>query len=191
VTNDIAIGIKTSLPVAEELKIQHGTCDLKAIADDEEISVSVLGEDAGRTVSRLEVCQIIEARMRETLELLGGEMKSAGAGMLPAGIILTGGGAQLAGLAELGREVLGMPVRVVSPSTRRRSGSCCGARRCSTRANPRATSRPRRRACWAASETPSGAFFPSDSVDSVSRRAGPGGRLPATCGHSSGERAEA
>jgi cell division protein FtsA len=116
VTNDIAIGIKTSLPVAEELKIQHGTCDLKAIADDEEISVSVLGEDAGRTVSRIEVCQIIEARMRETLELLAGEMKSAGAGMLPAGIILTGGGAQLAGLAELGREVLGMPVRVVSPS---------------------------------------------------------------------------
>jgi cell division protein FtsA len=116
VTNDIAIGIKTSLPVAEELKIQHGTCDLKAIADDEEIAVSVLGEDAGRTVSRLEVCQIIEARMRETLELLGGEMKSSGSGMLPAGIILTGGGAQLAGLAELGREVLGMPVRVVAPS---------------------------------------------------------------------------
>ncbi|HEV2005273.1 MAG TPA: cell division protein FtsA [Candidatus Limnocylindrales bacterium] len=116
VTNDIAIGIKTSLPVAEELKIQHGTCDLKAIADDEQISVSVLGEDAGRTVSRLEVCQIIEARMRETLELLAGEMKSAGAGVLPAGIILTGGGAQLAGLAELGREVLGMQVRVVSPS---------------------------------------------------------------------------
>jgi cell division protein FtsA len=116
VTNDIAIGIKTSLPVAEELKIQHGTCDLKAIADDEEISVSVLGEDAGRTVSRLEVCQIIEARMRETLELLAGEMKSAGAGMLPAGIILTGGGSQLTGLAELGREVLGMPVRVVAPS---------------------------------------------------------------------------
>jgi cell division protein FtsA len=116
VTNDIAIGIKTSLPVAEELKIQHGTCDLKTVADDEEIAVSALGEDAGRTVSRLEVCQIIEARMRETLELLGGEMKSAGAGMLPAGIILTGGGAQLAGLAELGREVLGMPVRVVAPS---------------------------------------------------------------------------
>jgi len=116
VTNDIAIGIKTSLPVAEELKIQHGTCDLKTVADDDEIAVSVLGEDAGRTVSRLELCQIIEARMRETLELLGGEMKSAGAGMLPAGIILTGGGSQLAGLAELGREVLGMPVRVVAPS---------------------------------------------------------------------------
>ncbi|HET7029359.1 MAG TPA: cell division protein FtsA [Candidatus Limnocylindrales bacterium] len=116
VTNDIAIGIKTSLPVAEELKISHGTCDLRGIADDETIPVSVLGEDAGRTVSRLELCQIIEARMRETFELLGQEIRSAGSGMLPAGLILTGGGSQLAGIAELGREVLQMPVRVVGPS---------------------------------------------------------------------------
>src|SRR5919202_4353838 len=58
VTNDIAIGIKTSLPVAEELKVQHGTCDLRGIAEDETIPVSVLGEDAGRTVGRLELCQI-------------------------------------------------------------------------------------------------------------------------------------
>jgi cell division protein FtsA len=77
--------------------------------------VSVLGDDAGRTVSRQEVCQIIEARMRETFELLRNEMQSA-PGMLPAGIILTGGASQLAGVAELGREVLQMPVRVAGPS---------------------------------------------------------------------------
>jgi cell division protein FtsA len=116
VTNDVAIGLKTSLPVAEELKIRNGTCDLRTVSEDEEISVAILGEDAGRTVSRLEVCQIIEARMRETFELLKTEMSQAGPGMLPAGIILTGGGAQLAGSAELGREVLGMPVRVGGPS---------------------------------------------------------------------------
>jgi cell division protein FtsA len=116
VTNDVAIGIKTSLPVAEELKISHGTCDLRGIAEDETISVSVLGEEAGRTISRLELCQIIEARMRETFELLAGEMRSAGSGMLPAGLILTGGGSQLAGIAELGRDVLQMPVRVVAPT---------------------------------------------------------------------------
>ena len=115
VTNDVAIGLKTSLPVAEELKIRHGTCNLKAVGPDEEISVSVLGDDAGRTVSRQEVCQIIEARMRETFELLRNEMQSA-PGMLPAGIILTGGASQLAGVAELGREVLQMPVRVAGPS---------------------------------------------------------------------------
>ncbi|MEZ0239186.1 MAG: cell division protein FtsA [Chloroflexota bacterium] len=116
VTNDIAIGIKTSLPAAEEIKIRHGTCDLRGIAEDEEIAVSTLGEEAGRTVNRLEVCQIIEARMRETFELLAAEMKGAGGGVLPAGLLLTGGGAQLAGVAELGREVLEMPVRVVAPT---------------------------------------------------------------------------
>jgi len=116
VTNDIAIGIKTSLPVAEELKVSYGTCDLRGIAEDETIPVSVLGEDAGRTVGRLELCQIIEARMRESFELLAAEMRSAGSGMLPAGLVLTGGGAQLAGIAELAREVLQMPVRVVGPS---------------------------------------------------------------------------
>jgi cell division protein FtsA len=116
VTNDVAIGMKTSIPVAEELKIRHGTCDLRGVDKAEEISVSVLGEEAGRTISRLELCQVIEARMRETFELLGAEMRSSGAGMLPAGLILTGGASQLSGIAELGREVLQMPVRVVAPS---------------------------------------------------------------------------
>jgi cell division protein FtsA len=116
VTNDVAIGLKTSLQVAEELKIRHGSCDLRTVTDDEEISVSVLGDDAGRTVSRLEVCQIIEARMRETFELLRNEIRAAGVRQLPAGIILTGGAAQLSGIAELGREVLEMPVRVASPT---------------------------------------------------------------------------
>jgi cell division protein FtsA len=86
------------------------------VGDDEEIAVSMLGEEAGRAISRAELCRIIESRMRETFELIGAELQAGGAGMLPAGLILTGGGAQLAGVAELGREVLQMPVRVVGPS---------------------------------------------------------------------------
>jgi cell division protein FtsA len=116
VTNDIAIGVKTSLPAAEELKIQYGTCDLRGIDEAEEISVSILGEEAGRQIGRLDLCRIIESRMRETFELIGAEMHGAGGGMLPAGLILTGGAAQLGGVAELGREVLQMPVRVVAPA---------------------------------------------------------------------------
>jgi cell division protein FtsA len=54
--------------------------------------------------------------MRETFELMKAEMARGDAGMMPAGIILTGGAAQLAGTAELGREVLGMPVRIAAPS---------------------------------------------------------------------------
>jgi len=116
VTNDIAAVLKTSLQVAEELKSRHGSADLRTVPDDEEISVSVLGEDAGRTVSRLEVCQVIEARMRETFELLRNEIRAGGVKQLPAGVILTGGASQLSGIAELGREVLEMPVRVAAPT---------------------------------------------------------------------------
>ena len=54
--------------------------------------------------------------MRETFELLRERDGPSGHGMLPAGIILTGGGAQLAGVAELGREVLQMPVRIAGPA---------------------------------------------------------------------------
>jgi cell division protein FtsA len=116
VTNDVAIGLKTTLPIAEALKVEHGTCDLRSVGDDETITVTALGEEAGRIHSRQELSAIIDARMRETFELLRGEMAQAGPGMLPAGIILTGGGAQLAGVAELGREVLQMPVRIAAPS---------------------------------------------------------------------------
>ena len=53
--------------------------------------------------------------MRETFELIR-KRSARRVGMLPAGVILTGGGAQLSGIAELGREVLEMPVRVAAPS---------------------------------------------------------------------------
>ncbi len=115
-TNDVAIGLKTSLQVAEELKVRHGTCDLASVGEDEMINVTVLGEAAGRSVSRIEVCRIIEARMRETLEMLKAEMQAVGHGMLPAGLVMTGGASQLAGTAELGREILEMPVRIAAPS---------------------------------------------------------------------------
>ena len=80
VTNDVALGLKTSLQVAEELKIQHGTCNLDAVDRRRGDHGHVLGEDAGRTIQRREVCEIIEARMRETFELIRGEMARGGPG---------------------------------------------------------------------------------------------------------------
>ena len=128
VTNDVAIGLKTSLHVAEALKVDHGTCDLAGVDPDEVISVTVLGDEAGRTVERLEVCRIIEARMRETFEMIRTEILAAAPGMLPAGLVLTGGAAQLAGAAVLGRDVLEMPVRVAAPATSAASSTACSSR---------------------------------------------------------------
>ena len=174
VTNDVAIGLKTSLQVAEELKIRHGTCDLRGLEEDENIAVSVLGEDAGREVSRLEMCQIIEARMRETFELMRDRMRESGHGMLPAGLILTGGGvaarrrgrARPRGPPDAGPDRLAGGHRrawstVSSPRrSATRSGCSCGAPASSRPGSRHATSRLRRWAGWAASGTPCGASSP-------------------------------
>jgi cell division protein FtsA len=63
------------------------------------------------------MCSIIEARMREIYELIAEEVGRAGHdGIFPAGLVITGGAAKLAGAAELGRQVLDMPVRVAAPA---------------------------------------------------------------------------
>ena len=117
VTNDIAIGLKTSLAAAEELKVKHGTADPAGVTEDEMVDVEGIGEGDASTESKRELAEIIEARMREVFEKIGDEIDRAGhKGMLPAGLVLTGGASQLAGSARLGREVLQMPVRVAGPS---------------------------------------------------------------------------
>jgi cell division protein FtsA len=117
VTNDVAIGLKTNLTAAEQLKIQVGTADPSSVDPEEEVPVELIGETDARTALRMEVAEIIEARMRELFEKIGAEITRGGsAHRLPAGLVLTGGGALLAGSAELGREVLQMPVRVATPA---------------------------------------------------------------------------
>ena len=117
VTNDIAIGLKTSLAAAEDLKIRVGTADPNGVDKDEQVDVAGIGEGDASSASRYELALIIEARMREVFEKIGEQIEKAGSGgMLPAGLVLTGGAAQLTGAARLGREVLQMPVRVAGPS---------------------------------------------------------------------------
>ena len=117
VTNDIAIGLKTSLAAAEDLKIRVGTADPNGVDKEEQVDVAGIGEGDASSASRYELALIIEARMREVFEKIGEQIEKAGSGgMLPAGLVLTGGAAQLSGAARLGREVLQMPVRVAGPS---------------------------------------------------------------------------
>jgi cell division protein FtsA len=116
VTNDVAIGLKTDLVAAEQLKIRYGTADPTLVDPDEEIPIEPLGDRARRSAPRSEVAMIIEARMRELFEKLGEGMSMGTTQRLPAGLVLTGGGSMLAGTADLGREVLGIPVRVATPA---------------------------------------------------------------------------
>ena len=116
VTNDVAIGLRTSLNLAEEIKVKHGNADLRNVQPEELLNVAILGDGGGQTIQRRKLCEIIEARMSEMYSLIADEVKRSGhAGMLPAGIVLTGGGARLGGASELAREVLEMPVRSGAP----------------------------------------------------------------------------
>ena len=122
VTNDIAIGIKTSLPAAEELKVNHGTCDLRGHRrrrGDRGLGARRGGRPDDQPRSS---CAGSSSRgcARRSSSSAPRSRPAARACSRP-GLILTGGGAQLAGVAELGREVLQMPVRVVGPTRRRRA----------------------------------------------------------------------
>jgi cell division protein FtsA len=116
VTMDVAIGLRTSQNLAEEIKIKHGTANLGAVQPEELLNVAVLGDGGGQTIQRRKLAEIIEARMSEIYSLIGEEIKRSGhAGMLPAGVVLTGGGSRIGGAAELARDVFQMPVRVGAP----------------------------------------------------------------------------
>ena len=88
------------------------------MADDEKVWATVFGEKTERSFSRRFICEVLEARAVEMLEIIGEKLDASGyLDKLPAGLVLTGGCSQLPGFTELGRSVLNMPVRVGAPTT--------------------------------------------------------------------------
>ncbi|HQL52987.1 MAG TPA: cell division protein FtsA [Candidatus Magasanikbacteria bacterium] len=110
ITNDLAIGLRTSIDVAEKLKIDYGHCVPQDINKKELIDLASVGADIKEEVSLRYVAEIIEARMEEILEKVDFELESIGrSGLLPAGVVFTGGGAKISGLIELAKNKLGLP----------------------------------------------------------------------------------
>jgi len=117
ITSDIAIGLRTSLDVAEKIKLTFGSAAPQDIAKKEEIDLAELGATESETVSRKYVCEIIEARAEEICEKVDRELRKIDrSGLLPAGVVLTGGGAKLAGFGEVAKRVLRLPVAIGYPS---------------------------------------------------------------------------
>ncbi len=113
VTNDIAVGLRMPFSAAEDLKVKYGHVDPSIIGEDELIDVTVFGEEGRRRVARRDVAEIIRARADEICQLILTEVKRSGYdSLLPAGVVLCGGTAELAGMSTLAREVLQMPVRM-------------------------------------------------------------------------------
>ncbi|MDP2720756.1 MAG: cell division protein FtsA [bacterium] len=129
ITNDLAIGLRSSLESAEKIKLALSVKESKKIDEEEEkddkeqdkkgeIDAAKLGitEDLGTLSKKTLVDGIIKPRLTEIFTLIGMEIKRAGyAGLLPAGLVVTGGAAETVQLPAVGKEVLRMPVRVAEP----------------------------------------------------------------------------
>jgi cell division protein FtsA len=116
ITGDIAIGLRLPPDVAEQVKVEHGHARAAQVSPEERFTISAFGGEVPQVVPRWRLAEIVEARAEELLSMMHQEIKRSGYdGLLPAGVVLCGGTAQLPGILELGRDTFGLPVRMGSP----------------------------------------------------------------------------
>ncbi|MGE4133344.1 MAG: cell division protein FtsA [Bdellovibrionales bacterium] len=111
-THDVAIGLKTTQSHADMLKRKFGCALPEMITQEETIDVESVGGRKSRTLMRRDLCEVLEARAEETLELIHTALAETGVlGKLGSGVVLTGGGSLMTGLVEMGDFILDVPVR--------------------------------------------------------------------------------
>ncbi|MBD3391655.1 MAG: cell division protein FtsA, partial [Chitinivibrionales bacterium] len=116
-TKDIAIGIRTPIEKAEEIKKTYGCAFSPLVRGNEYVSVPGVGGREQREVSKAVLASIVEPRLEEILSLALREIKRTEyADMLGAGIVLTGGGSLMEGTQELAERVFEMPVKLGLPT---------------------------------------------------------------------------
>ncbi len=116
ISNDIALLLRTPFTSAEEAKVRYAHAVPNEVDEEEIIELSVFGHENMAKLSRRELCQIVEARVAEMFSLIARDIKRSGyEDLLPAGIVLTGGTADLRGIREVASRELQMPVRLGTP----------------------------------------------------------------------------
>jgi cell division protein FtsA len=116
ITGDVAIGLRLPPEAAEQVKIEHGHARASHVLPEDRFTVSTFGGTGRQAVQRWKLAEIIEARVEEILSMIQQEIKRSGYdGLLPAGVVLCGGTAQLPGIQELGQHIFNLPVRVGTP----------------------------------------------------------------------------
>jgi cell division protein FtsA len=116
ITSDIAQVLRLPNTQAEEVKLQHGHADPEEIDPRQYFNIRPFGEEEPVQVSHLELVNIIHARVEEIFSLVVQEIKRSGYdGLLPAGMVLTGGSSALPGMRTVASKVLGVPVRIAKP----------------------------------------------------------------------------
>ncbi len=120
ITADVAIGLRCPINLAERIKIEYGNANPEDFNAKETVDLTDLAKEEGvegeiESVSRKYLAEIIQARVEEIFEKVDDELKKIDrSGLLPAGVILAGGGAKLSGLCDVAKEVLRLPASIGS-----------------------------------------------------------------------------
>ena len=117
ITNDIAVGLRTSIPEAEKIKRQYGCAWSSLITEDVCFDVPSVGGRQPKSISRKILCEIIQPRVEEIISLsLEDIRQSALDKMISGGVVLTGGSVLLEGVVDVAEQTFDLPVRVGVPA---------------------------------------------------------------------------
>jgi cell division protein FtsA len=111
-TNDVAVGLRTPLPEAEKVKRRVGCALSSMVGEEETMEVASVGGRRPRVMARRMLSDILQPRAEELFHLVWDEISKSGyEKSLNSGLVLTGGGAQLDGLAEIAEQIFDLPIR--------------------------------------------------------------------------------
>ncbi len=117
ITNDLAMALRTSMDIAERIKLEHAVAAApEDLRKRETIDLSVLMGEQSFILPKKQLSRVVDARVDEFIELVTAELKKTSrSGMLPAGVVVSGGGARLPGLLNVIKDKLRLPVRLARP----------------------------------------------------------------------------
>ncbi len=123
VTNDLAIGLRTTPKFAEYLKIEYGDCQSQSVDENQEVIVEGISGRSSTSQKTRHIAMIIQHRMDEILSQC---YKAAVQNYLPdrltAGVVLTGGGSLIKNTSDLATTIFNLPVKIGRPDTSKLSG---------------------------------------------------------------------
>jgi len=112
-TNDIAVGLRTSIPEAERLKREQGSATASVSDQDHVFEITGMGARQPRAIAHTVLSDILQPRAEEIIHFVRNEIRSAGyERQAGAGVVFVGGGAMLKGFTDLAESILDLPVRI-------------------------------------------------------------------------------